>query len=86
MLHPRLEAANDVDDVEKLDGVLVKQQPLVRNSGVFPLLHRWSRLKADHLSKNVLRLIRMAFQQLHRKASTQPSIRHHTMLNINRSV
>lgn len=61
-LHPRLEAANDVDDVEKLDGVLVKQQTLVRNRGIFSLLHRWSRLKTDNLSKNVLRLFDTVWQ------------------------
>lgn len=58
MLHPRLEAANDVDDVEELNGVLVQQQALVRNSGILPLLDRGSRLEADNLSKNVLRSVR----------------------------
>lgn len=57
-IYPRLEAANDVDDVEKLDGVLVQEKTLVGDGGVFALLHRGSRLKADHLPQDVLRWFR----------------------------
>lgn len=53
-LHLRLEAANDIDDVQQLDGVLVEQQALVRDGGVFALLHRGPRLEANYRSENVL--------------------------------
>lgn len=50
----RLEAADDVDYIEELDGFLVEQYGLVGDRGVVPLLHRRQKFSAHHGAKNVL--------------------------------
>ena len=51
----RLETPDDVNDVDELDGVLVQQQGLVGNGGVFALRDRGEGFRRDHLTQNVLR-------------------------------
>lgn len=56
-MHSRLEAADNVDDVDKLDGILVEQQGLVRYRGVFPLRHCRQSLYGHDFAENILRTV-----------------------------